>query len=292
MDDDSNKVMKIRLNDMNPYIRRASNHVIEGGLKTSERINPHYQLHYVVGGEGSITIEGTVYHVTKGDMVFWGPGERHVIESAVDQPLHVYGVQFDLTQNNRDTNYQCLYDELRTFDHDMITEIVSFEECGSYPAYIKILDGYEADFYMKELVKVFSQNTRFNQGRMSGILKSFLMLALYNADKFRQHNASNRYDINEVIRYLDLHYSLRLTNKDLGERFSYHPNYLNSLIIDHTGYSIQQYLINIRMNKAMDLLQNSNKSITEIAEAVGNYDIHYFSRLFKNKVGVSPKEVR
>lgn len=277
---------------MNPYIRRASNHVIEGGLRTALRINPHYQLHYVLGGVGTITIEGIVYHVTKGDMVFWGPGQRHIIESSVDHPLHVYGVQFDLTQNNCGNDYQCLYNELPSPNEGMIAEIVVFEECGLYPTHIKILDVYEADFYMKELVKVFAQNTRFNQGRMSGILKSFLMLALYNGDKYKQHKQSNKYDINEVVQYIDGHFSQRISNKDLGDRFSYHPNYLNTLIIDYTGYSIQQYLINMRMNKAMDLLQNSNKSITEIADEVGGYPIHYFSRLFKSKIGVSPKEVR
>jgi AraC-like DNA-binding protein len=53
-----------------------------------------------------------------------------------------------------------------------------------------------------------------------------------------------------------------------------------------------QYLNNIRMNAAEKFLQNSDMSIQEIAIITGYQSIHYFSRSFKQKYGVSPIQWR
>ena len=53
-----------------------------------------------------------------------------------------------------------------------------------------------------------------------------------------------------------------------------------------------QYLINLRITNAVELLIGSNKNITEIANAVGIEDSLYFSRLFKRHTGVSPSDYR
>jgi AraC-like DNA-binding protein len=56
-----------------------------------------------------------------------------------------------------------------------------------------------------------------------------------------------------------------------------------------TGYTSIQYLQEIRLNSAYQLLERNNyKSITQIATSVGYTDANYFSRLFKKRFGVSP----
>lgn len=60
----------------------------------------------------------------------------------------------------------------------------------------------------------------------------------------------------------------------------------------YTGFSPIQYQIQLRIQKAKDLLLNSNKSIKEIADQSGFESTYYFSRLFKLKMGKSPSEIR
>ncbi len=60
----------------------------------------------------------------------------------------------------------------------------------------------------------------------------------------------------------------------------------------HTGTSPQQYLINVRINKAKELLVSSTYNISKIAEIVGYYNPLYFSRVFKKHTGCSPSEYR
>lgn len=58
------------------------------------------------------------------------------------------------------------------------------------------------------------------------------------------------------------------------------------------GKNFIEYLTDVRMEKAKELLRNSSKSIKEICLEVGYADSSYFSRIFKKNVGVSPKEYK
>ena len=53
-----------------------------------------------------------------------------------------------------------------------------------------------------------------------------------------------------------------------------------------------QYILQLRLSTAKNLLETSNKNITEIADAIGYDNPLYFSRLFTKYIGVSPKEYR
>jgi len=59
-----------------------------------------------------------------------------------------------------------------------------------------------------------------------------------------------------------------------------------------TGESPHQYQLSLRLNRAKDLLSSSILNINEIAEQTGFESVHYFSKLFKKKTGVSPNTFR
>jgi AraC-like DNA-binding protein len=59
-----------------------------------------------------------------------------------------------------------------------------------------------------------------------------------------------------------------------------------------TGKSPNQYHINLRLDKAKELLSTTNLNVTEVAYQLGFDSVFYFSRLFKKKNGVSPKSFR
>ena len=58
------------------------------------------------------------------------------------------------------------------------------------------------------------------------------------------------------------------------------------------GATFSQYLTSVRMNKAIELLQNSDHKVYEIAEEVGYQNFSYFSTSFKKQFGISPFEFR
>ena len=64
------------------------------------------------------------------------------------------------------------------------------------------------------------------------------------------------------------------------------------LFKDSTGESPNQYHLNLRLDKAKELLNTTNLNVTEVAYSLGFESVFYFSKLFKKKNGVSPKSFR
>lgn len=91
---------------------------------------------------------------------------------------------------------------------------------------------------------------------------------------------------------IDKNFPHTISNTELAGRVSMSPNSLARLFREHTGVSIQNYLINLRMSKAGDLLLYSEKSIEEIATETGYVDRFQFSKAFKKAKGVPPVKYR
>lgn len=68
------------------------------------------------------------------------------------------------------------------------------------------------------------------------------------------------------------------------------PEYLGNLFAKETGITFSNYLRQVRMEKAKELLTGTDMKIYEVACAVGYPDQKYFSKVFKEYVGVSAKQ--
>jgi two-component system response regulator YesN len=103
--------------------------------------------------------------------------------------------------------------------------------------------------------------------------------------------AEEKYSIiNEIIEYIHNHYTDNLSNKKLSTLFNFHPNYINRLMVIATGTSLHQYVLNVKIRKAKELIQNSTLSLTEISERLGFSDISHFSKAFKKLMGYTPSK--
>jgi two-component system response regulator YesN len=76
----------------------------------------------------------------------------------------------------------------------------------------------------------------------------------------------------------------------IAEKLSISPNYLSALFHKKMGISFIQYLTQIRMEKAKELLQNRKISIQEAAEKTGYQNANYFSKVFREYYGMTPTE--
>jgi len=77
-----------------------------------------------------------------------------------------------------------------------------------------------------------------------------------------------------------------------AEAVSVSTGYLSALFKKETGTNFVKYLTDVRMQKAMELLQQTDKRTYEIADAIGFDNTHYFSVSFKKYTGMSPSEFR
>lgn len=90
--------------------------------------------------------------------------------------------------------------------------------------------------------------------------------------------------------YIHENLSKPLAVSQIAEEFGYNASYLTRLFKRETGYSINDYLIHARMEKAGELLKIPGEKVNEISRMVGYENVSHFSRLFKKLYGVSPKQ--
>lgn len=98
--------------------------------------------------------------------------------------------------------------------------------------------------------------------------------------------------ISTVQQYIQKHYKENITLEILAERVYMNPIYLSALFKKETGMKYTDYILNVRINKAKQLLLQPQYSITDISEMVGINGSKYFSKLFHKVTGLRPKEYR
>ena len=104
-----------------------------------------------------------------------------------------------------------------------------------------------------------------------------------------EHRESNV--IRHVKEYMQANLHTGVTLVELADRVYFNPSYLSRLFKEATGKSVTDYLSELRLERAMSMLQE-NKKISEISEAVGIESPAYFSRFFKKMTKRSPQEYR
>lgn len=70
-----------------------------------------------------------------------------------------------------------------------------------------------------------------------------------------------------------------------------HPAYLSRVFKEETGKNLSAYITDVKMEKAAELLQE-NLRVREVMEQVGYQKSQYFSKIFKEKFGMTPKEYK
>lgn len=92
--------------------------------------------------------------------------------------------------------------------------------------------------------------------------------------------------------YIERHYKKDLSLDDVSREVNISPYYFSKIFKEETGENFVEYVTNIRIAKAKELLRGTGCSMKEICTMVGYSDPNYFSRSFKKKVGVTPTEYK
>lgn len=100
------------------------------------------------------------------------------------------------------------------------------------------------------------------------------------------------WEMRDVIRYVDNHYSEHLTLGEMASRCALNPSYFSRAFREAAGKPLFEYLNTIRIRKACSLLQRTEMTILDIAYSVGYNNVSFFNRYFKKIMNISPREYR
>ena len=126
---------------------------------------------------------------------------------------------------------------------------------------------------------------------MAGRLYTTLALFIQCAHRKEAKNSANTY-VQKSIEYISANYSYPITVEDIAAYVGLSRSHLFRSFEDVVGQSPKEYLTDFRMKQACYLLEHSDLSITAIANSVGFDNGLYFSKTFRKKHGMPPKEYR
>ena len=173
------------------------------------------------------------------------------------------------------------------------------------------LDRWELDFVTMRLLDVlnrYSFEQRLNPGEdgllrgcqelltseSAGAVKTFFAEAVMKLMSLAlQHKDSADRVMEEIIVFIRTNHSNKtLQLIDLEERFNLGRYYLSHRFKQYTGRYFNDFLHDVRIDSAVDMLKNTYLSVKEISDRVGYAYPYYFIRKFKKRHGVTPKEYR
>lgn len=244
-------------------------HTINFVLETKPQIHNSfkaetlYKVHYVCGGEGFLHMPGRVQPLSAGDVFFTFPGTPFYIESK--------------------NNFSYMYISFLGARANMIMEKLKisgkncyFSECG------EIFEFWENAFGInQELTDLITESV---------LLYTFSYLG-NRMLTFEENKHKAEKTFLSIKKYIDDNFTnSALTLSSISKELLYNPKYISGLFKKKMNIGLVEYINTIRIQYACTLINQGFTSVKELAALSGYWDSLYFSKVFKKKMGVSPKQ--
>lgn len=153
-----------------------------------------------------------------------------------------------------------------------------------------ILSGY-ADFeYARQGLRLGVKEYLLKPATISDVKELLRKLSDEGKQEENEQTAEYSPAVKEMVSVIEENYGMRLGLDGFSDRFRLTPEYLSNLFAKETGMTFSNYLKKVRMEKAKELILNTDMKIYEVAYSVGYPDQKYFSKVFKEYTGVSAKQ--
>ena len=257
------------------------------GRRTQDEQSYHshdyLEIAFMMSGAGKYRIDGVIHNVREGDLIILNPGVSHqaLVADASNSMTEFFVGAADIHLKHLAPNELPLPDEGAIIHTTGELRQKLFKLCASMEA----------------------ENTLYWQGRYF-MLKSYLMQMILLIVRqqmqpvevktgYAFESVNKKYVVEQIVNYFEDHYAEKISLDQIAENMYLSPFYISRIFKSETGDAPIRHLINIRLEKAKELLQQGfGGSIQEVAIKVGYDDAYHFSKLFKKRYGVPPSHVK
>ncbi|MDR6555216.1 AraC family transcriptional regulator [Paenibacillus qinlingensis] len=268
-------------NDLSEHVSlriTSYNTVLHAPGLVESKSHHNYDLWLIQEGQVGIQVGASLHKATAGDLVLFYPG-----------------IAYTATNGSHSCRFIYLHFDFGLGEQQRI--LASFPLCGIVPGRLVEM---EAD----GLRKIFEENQQ--AVGMSGMrLKGCLMILIarilecygaelytgaFGSDSTRQSSAGNLFELQSTIRYIqeNLHHPIRIP--ELAEVAGMSEKYFIRYFKQALGVTPGQYMFQLRMNRARDLVYSQRYSMQQIASLLGYPDPYTFSKAFKKHYQVAPSK--
>lgn len=250
------------------YYRVHTSKVIE-----TERPNGRgdYQLLYLAAGKAHFFFDGVEKIISKGNMVLFRPGETQMYYLYAEEKPETYWVHF----TGSDVNLLLDYYQMPKNENVFFT-------------------GTSTDY--EWLFRQMIQELQLQRANYEDLLNMNLRHIFLIINRYLQEgNDIGTEMLDEIERathYFNEHYNEPIVIEDYAKERAMTVNWFTQNFKKITKVTPMQYILSLRITNAMNLIDNTDYNMTQIADAVGYNNSMYFSRIFKKHTGMTPTEYK
>lgn len=245
----------------------ASHHFVDRPLGSDE-----YVLIVCLGGRGYCSLAGKRHELQVGNAIVLPPQKSHRYWADADDPWKIFWVHFKGLRAG-DYNEQLGVQPGRPLFwlHDLARIVEAFEECYSH---------------------AMGGNTDADLFALSGSLARLLGLCrlAQRSTDLRKRRTEDR--VLRTVRFMLENIQEPLTLTQLASVAHWTPTHYSLMFKRQLNLSPIEYFLRLKIQRACELLRVSDAKIAEVASQLGYQDPFYFSRLFRRRVGTTPRSYR
>lgn len=244
----------------------------------------HFEIYVQMSGRRRYFLKNHVYEIETGDVVIIAPGLVHK------------------TSNIDKSDYSRLLIE---FDEKYLSDMDAFLGDADLKSYLSPIytNGYfiyrnreRTEAILKachQIAEEYTNPTCFKDMKSRLHVAELILDILHESVAAEQtYEIGSRYKISEILSYINDNYNRDISLKETSEKFYLSYYYLSRLFKEVTGFTFVAYVNIVRVNKAKQMIEESDKGVEWIAEAVGFGSQKQFVRVFKALYGVSPSKYK
>ena len=244
------------------------------------------RIFYILSGSAQLHIGGEVYYLKPHTVFYCCGGSRYTIFSP---GMELICLNFDMDQSR--SNREMAYPTIPLASGTQLTaaELDPVEDQEILNGHIFLENGMACRELLENILEEFSSRRILYRETASAQLKVLLGRLLRESLDTASQGAKT---VEKIMEYIRTHYGDPMTNGLFSQLFGYHEYYLNRLFAKHTGSTIRQYILDVRIGHAKRLLLNTDLPLSTIAESTGFNSNTYFSSYFRQATGISPAQFR
>lgn len=239
---------------------------IDHSLSPIPHFHRHIELVYVIDGESYANADRKNYKLNKGDMFFAFPNQIHYYNTVLSGKYLLIIFSPDILYGLNDI----------LFDNIPNTNVISTENCPDL---------------LNLSIEISKKGLEYEDTLKVGILNQLIATILPHLTLKTRIKTGNT-TLQEVLNFCSSNFSNDITLEDIADALHISKFHISHLLNNKLGINFNSYINNLRINRACDMLEDTEIKISDISEDVGFGSIRSFNRAFKDTMNITPMEYR
>ena len=251
-----------------------------------------WECSYIKDGSLCSCVDGKVYDIEKGDLIFYKPMEFHQYHANDISSVENFFFSFSFESCPEDFARDTVY-KLNSEQRKIVQRLIEYSENAieNNPFTEEEIAEQKKEYINYKHVRpllVFSKNP----AEMSTVINCIeeLFLNLYNTNHIVEESDSYHAGIyRSAVQYITEHISEKITIPDIAKHCAISETALKNVFYQFANTSVHRHIVQLKITRAIILLK-SGASAYETAKQLGFASQAYFTAAFKRETGLTPRE--